>query len=487
MIGEDRRKAIYHLHQEGMGAREIARRLRVARNTVRAIIEQEGKAPAPVRPARVALDPESLRRLYEECGGWVQRVHEKLADSGRKVAYATLTRRLRELGISVAPSQRCAEVPDRPGVEMQHDTSPYTVEIGGKKQRVIASVLYLRFSKRRYLKFYPAFNRFRLKCFLHEALLHWRHAAPVCVIDNTNLARLRGTGKNAVIVPEMESFAGRYGFKFICHEINHPDRKAGEERSFWTVETNFFPGRTFASWADLNRQAREWACERMENRRQGKTRVVPATAFAEERPFLREIPAHLPAPYVEHLRGVDQYGYAPFNGNFYHVPGSGRGEVKLLEYAEAIRIYHERVLLAEYPLPTAEVKNEKFAPAGAAQPRGAPAGRRGSEPEEKRLRALGEDVGAYLDFALQEKGRSRPEFMRQLLGLARRMTPELFKKSVARALTYRITAIATIERIAQIYFNERELPQVDVDATFRDRKTYRDGSITDPPDLTIYG
>src|SRR5215831_665809 len=47
---------------------------------------------------------------------------------------------------------------------------------------------------------------------------------------------------DAVMVPEMEAFAKQYGFRFVCHEKNHPNRKAGEERSFWTVETNFLPG-----------------------------------------------------------------------------------------------------------------------------------------------------------------------------------------------------------------------------------------------------
>jgi hypothetical protein len=73
--------------------------------------------------------------------------------------------------------------------------------------RLIASLLYLRYSKRRYLRFYRGFHRFRMKGFLHEALMFWQHAAPVCIIDNTNLARRRGTGRDAVMVPEMEAFA----------------------------------------------------------------------------------------------------------------------------------------------------------------------------------------------------------------------------------------------------------------------------------------
>jgi hypothetical protein len=83
----------------------------------------------------------------------------------------------------------------------------YQVPLGGARTRIIASLLYLRYSKRRYLKFYRAFNRFAMKCFLHEALMHWGYSARQCIIDNTNLARLRGSGSRAVIVPEMASFA----------------------------------------------------------------------------------------------------------------------------------------------------------------------------------------------------------------------------------------------------------------------------------------
>jgi len=109
---------------------------------------------------------------------------------------------------------------------------PFTIGLGSTPTKLQASLLYLRYSKRRYLQFYRVFDRFQMKCFLHRALLHWGYAPPVCIIDNTNLARLRGLGTQAVIVPEMEAFAKSYGFRFLCHAPKHSDRKAGEERSF---------------------------------------------------------------------------------------------------------------------------------------------------------------------------------------------------------------------------------------------------------------
>ena len=73
------------------------------------------------------------------------------------------------------------------------------------------------------------------------------------------------------------------------------------------------------------------------------------------------------------------------------------------------------------------------------------------------------------------------------MGLSRRMTAELFNRSVARARKYQILDLATIERIALLQFKEAgELPAVEIDESFRERASYREGSITDPPDLSIY-
>ena len=44
-----------------------------------------------------------------------------------------------------------------------------------------------------------------------------------------------------------------------------------------------------------------------------------------------------PAPYQEHQRGTDQYGYVAFQANYYWVPGTRRDDVKLLQYADRFR------------------------------------------------------------------------------------------------------------------------------------------------------
>jgi hypothetical protein len=135
------------------------------------------------------------------------------------------------------------------------------------------------------------------------------------------------------------------------------------------------------------------------------------------------------------------------------------------------------------------VKNQLFSPEGQPPPPHRPKNRRKpTQEEEKRLRALGPSVSAYLDFALQDKGLQRHSFLRKLFALSRKMTPELFLKTIERAHKYRIVDMDTIERIALLHLSQGLdlLPLAEVDESFRDRPAYQDGALTEAPDLSVY-
>jgi transposase len=490
MIDPETRSAIFCLHEKGMSIRELSRRFRVGRNTVRRVITQKGEATPKEREDKTGIDQDLFTRVYSNCDGRVQRVHEVLAEEyGIKVGYSTLTRLARELGLSGNNKKRCGRVADRPGEEMQHDTSVYDLKIGEKNRRVVGSILYFRYCKLRYLKFYRSFNRFRMKCFFHEALMHFGYSAPRCIIDNTNLARLKGTGKNAVMCPEMARFSARYHFEFVCHEKGHSNRKAGNERAFYTVETNFFPGRRYDSMEDLNRKAFEWATVRLANRRVGKSRLLPVQAFEFEKPYLNRLFPQTPAPYIQDTRGIDQYGYISYDGNYYYVPGDSRFRVTVLEYSDHIDIYHNREKLLSYPIPADEVKNQAFKPEGGVQPARQPNNRRGSSTaEEKKLRSFSPGVGLYLDFIHKQKGIKKHHFIRCLYGLSRKVALPVFSRSLERALKFGIVDIHTIERICvlQLKSGDYELPATMSDESYRDRANFIEGEFCDEVDLNRY-
>ncbi|MGB9498795.1 MAG: helix-turn-helix domain-containing protein [Dissulfuribacterales bacterium] len=490
MIDVNKRKAIFLLHNEGMGVREISRKLRVSTNTVSNIIVQKGQVPETIRQDKINVDPELLRKLHVKCDGYVQRIHEILIEEeGILIGYSTLTHNIRELNLGQPKNQRCDRRPDEPGAEMQHDTSPYTVKIGTNRVKVVASIIYMRYSKMRYLKFYRSFNRFAMKCFIHEALTFRGYAAPITIIDNTNLARLRGTGKNAVMAPEMKQFAKQYGFKFICHEVMHSNRKAGNERSFFTVETNFFPGRNFETPEDMNQQAFDWATIRMPNRPVSKTKLIPVKAFEYEQSFLKKLPAYITPPYLAHERGTDQYGYAAVNGNFYWVPGKTRFDVKIVQFCDHLEIYYKRKKLAEYQLPMDGVKNKKFSPKGEPKSKYQPNNRkRPTAGEEKILRSTAPEVDAYLTFVLTMKGKTRHRFVRQLYTLHKKTALSVFVQALKRALKYRIKNVDTIENIIRLLLRQANyvMPLPQIDEEFTNRPAYLEGRFTDEVDLSIY-
>jgi hypothetical protein len=156
--------------------------------------------------------------------------------------------------------------------------------------------------------------------------MSWEHSAFKCIIDNTNLARLRGSGSTAVIVAEMVTFARQYG-----------------------------------SFEDLS----------------------------------------------------------------------------------------PRELRAEYPLPGDGVKQQRFSPPGQPQPKYRPRPRkRDSRYEQQRLRALGEEVESYLNYALAALGIQRHRFLRGLFAFSRQVTSAVFVKMAQRALRYRITELDALRRIA---------------------------------------
>jgi len=490
MIDPDKRQAIFYLYNQAMGIREIARRFGISTNTVSGIIAAKGLLPQGGRKDKIQIDPQLLAGLYQQCQGRIQRMHEKLIEEQNiPIGYSTLTRMVRALDLGQPHKHRCEKVADQPGAEMQHDTSDYRLKIGDQYLKVIGSLLYFRYSKIRYLKFYRFFNRFQMKCFFHQARSFWGYAARVCIIDNTSLARLRGSGANAVIVPEMKQFAAQYGFEYVCHEIGHSNRKAGNERSFYTVETNFFPGRSFENLEDLNQQGFDWATQCMANRPVGKTRLIPAQVFEYEKPYLIGLPSGLPAPYLPHTRGIDQYGYVAFEANYYWVPGTGRHEVTVLQYTDQLKIYHGRQLLGEYDLPPHGTKNETFYPRGHHKPAQQPKWRKKpSGYEEKKLRATDNHVDAYLSFVKKQKGIQIHRWIRALYGLSQKLAAELFILTIQRAHKYRITDMNTIERIAVLQMKDTNqlLPAVSVDENLTQRDSYLQGCVTDDADLSVY-
>ena len=75
---------------------------------------------------------------------------------------------MRQAELRAAP-QRSGEYHFAPGQEMQHDTSPHRVTIGGETLTAQCAALTLAYSRRLFVRYYLRFTRLEAKHFLLQA------------------------------------------------------------------------------------------------------------------------------------------------------------------------------------------------------------------------------------------------------------------------------------------------------------------------------
>jgi len=447
MLRRAERTAILELYRKGVGIRRIAKTMKVSRTTVKKVI-RSGSAEVPPmdRAEKAAPHHQEIERLHKSCKGNVVRVHEELQADGAELSYQALTAYCRRHGIGVEPKTPTGEYHFRPGAEMQHDTSPHRVEIGGKPHGVQTASARLCFSRMQLMLSYPRFTRFECRIFLTDGLQYMEGACATTMVDNTSVVRLKGTGADMVPVPEMKAFADRYGFDFEAHEVGDANRSAYVERSFHHWETNFAAGRTFADFSDLNAQEREW-CDKVNAAYKRHLRAAPRDLWVMEREHLQPLPIWVPEVYLLHHRTVDIRRYVNIDCNRYSVPSDWIGRrVEIRETSDQIiinldprkSVTHERFIgvkgrtstLPEHQLSRSERRR-----------------RRAGNREEQLLASSFPELRSYVS-GLKSKGRKQTALaLRQLLRMARDYPREPLLAAVADAHHYGLYDLDRVERM----------------------------------------
>ena len=457
MLSKQQRTTILELHAQRVSKGEIARLLGISRLTVRKVL-RAGSAEVPEidRPEKATAYRPQILELLASCKCNLVRVHEELVLAGATLSYPALTGFCRRHGIGQEPIVPSGRYHFEPGEELQHDTSPHDVVIGGRKRRVQTASAVLCYSRLLFFQCYPSFQRFDCKVFLTDALGSIGGAPERVMIDNTHVVVLRGTGREMVPAAEMEAFAQRLGFRFVAHERGDANRSARVERPFWFIETNFLAGRTFSDWDDLNTQARQW-CDRVNATYKKHLRAIPRELFVLERTRLKPLPAWIPPVYRLHERTVDIEGYVTVSTNRYSVPVGWIGRrVEVRESKDKIDVQldarsivvHRRVV---EPLGQRVTLDEHRPPRGAGIKRSAP------HPEEQAILAAAPEIAGYVS-ALKERTRKVTALaLRHLLRLVREYPRESLLAAVREAARYGLYDLDRLERmilrrVAREYF-----------------------------------
>ena len=349
MRDRDTRAAILELTKKGHGVRVISRTLEVSRKTIRRVVRSGNAEVSSVSRRELAeLHEGRIRTLFLECKGNLVRVHEELQASNVALSYSTLTAFCRRRGIGQVQKKPAGTYHFDPGQEMQHDTSPHTVSVAGKLRKLQCASLVLCHSRVGYAQVYPVWNRFWAKVFLTEAIVAFGGAADGCMLDNASIVIASGTGKHAVVAPEMVAFGKRFGFRFLAHELGDANRSAHVERRFDFIERNFYPGRTFVDLPDLNAQLRAW-CTKVKSTFRKRLGARPMDLFVAEAAALHPLPIHVPEVYQLHSRSVDESGYVNLSSNRYSVPSRLLDRrLSLHETKDRVRVFDGHRLVCEH-------------------------------------------------------------------------------------------------------------------------------------------
>jgi hypothetical protein len=446
MLDESTRAAILRLRQEGHGTRTIARMLDVSRGAVQQVIRDgQSRVPRMARAEKAEPCRTQILELHATCKGNLVRVHEELARAGVGISYPALTAFCRRHGIGHEPVRPAGQYVFAPGQEMQHDTSPHKAVIGGHQRAVQTASLVLCASHMIFTQCYPRFTRFECKVFLTDALVYFDGACATCMIDNTHVVVLSGTGRDMVPVPEMAAFGERFGFVFRAHAVGNANRSARVERSMDFIENNFLAGRSFDDWEHLNRDARAW-CDKVNAKHRRHLHASPRELFAAERAHIKRLPAYVPEVYALHHRIVDSEGYVNVQRNRYSAPWTLIGrQLEVRESRDAVEIFegprcvakHKRVIDAL----DARVTDPTHRP-----PRTEGIFARQKSEGEKRLAERVPEAASLLAL-MKQRGRGTVRDIRWLLRLCEEYPREALCAAITEALKYGMSDLGRLERM----------------------------------------
>jgi len=314
---------LHELEAKGKSIRAISRETGLSRNTVRKYLRAAGipeRKPHPQRGSK--LDPykdiiqEMINSGIFNCEVIYERIRDEGYTGGRTI--------LRDYVRPFRPRKQVLAVPryeTGPGRQAQVDWGEYTYidEVTGEAHKLYVFVMILSYSRAIYVEFTKRCNvRTFIRCLIH-GFEYFGGVTDIVLTDRMKTVIL-GTDENRQPIwnAVLKDFAVTLGFIPRVCRAHRPQTKGKVESGVGFVKNNFLPGRRFADYGDLNRQAVEW-CDKKNRRIHGTTGVRPVERLKEEN--LKPLPTpDIYQKFIDEERQVYKDGLLSFDGVMYGIP-----------------------------------------------------------------------------------------------------------------------------------------------------------------------
>jgi transposase len=282
---DSRAAEVLRLHYlEGTSIRLIAKKMGLARKTVRQILGRTPALPAtPRAPRACPLDAyrDAVRTMLSDAPEMrATTVLERLRAVGYRGGITVVRDLVRELRPRAA-REVFLTLQHTPGEMAQVDWADFGYALPGCPRRVSAFVMVLAYSRMLHLEFTLSQSQGSLLRCIERASRFYGGITHVDVFDNMRTVVLEHK-TTPVFHPRFVQYAAARGFAVTACRPRTPTGKPDVERGIGFVRERFWPGRRFASLLDLNRQAASWRDDFANARVHETTGKIPALVFEHE-------------------------------------------------------------------------------------------------------------------------------------------------------------------------------------------------------------
>jgi transposase len=334
-VPDDRKAEVLRLrYVDGLSTRAIAKRLSMARRTVRALLgERKPRAHAAPAARGSILAPYELQ-IRAELAKTPELRAPAMLERLRVVGYTGGISVLRDRMRTLRPRPHVevfSTFTTRPGERLEVDWADLGFLLPGVPRRVSAFVAVLVHSRMLYIDFALSQQMGSFLRRMERCLAFFGGRTAVDVFDNMKTVVIGRSGSEPVFHGRFVDYARAHGFAIFATRPRRPTDKPFVERGIGFARSRFFPGRRFAGFDDLRAQGTMWRDTFANAREHEETGKVPALVFEhEERPLL--VPLRNPAVDTDDLEttGVGRTHRVHFDRNDYTVPWRLHGQTLLV-------------------------------------------------------------------------------------------------------------------------------------------------------------
>jgi transposase len=330
--------------------KEIARRLGLARNTVRAALRADAP-PSRERGPRGSLvdvvEPQIRALLAEFPRMPATVIAERIGWTHSLTILKDRVRQLRPLFLPPDPTDR---IEYAPGELAQCDLwfPPVPIPVGAGVARVLPVLaMTCGYSRVTDAVMIPSRKAGDILAGMWEIIGGWGRCPRTLVWDRE--AAIGASGRPSI---EAAAFAGTLGVRIKLTPARDPESKGLVERRNGYFETSFLPGRSFTSPFDFNAQIEAWLTGTANARHLRSIGTSPSTRWASDRAGMIELPPVAPMVGLTGRIRLGRDYYVRIDGNDYSVNPAAIGRfvdwiatpaLVAITCAEQIVATHERV------------------------------------------------------------------------------------------------------------------------------------------------